>query len=69
MERSAHRHTWIASITRILHYYEAAGLLDRNESLCPVAPAPRHYDFVYARTEYARRRPDVSRIRSASLLL
>jgi hypothetical protein len=40
MEKSAHWHTWIASITRILHYCEAAGLFDSNESLCPVATAP-----------------------------
>ena len=40
MEKSAHRHTWIASITRILHYCEAAGLFDSNESLRPVATAP-----------------------------
>jgi len=44
MEKSAHWHTWIASITRILHYCEAAGLFDSNESLCPVATAPRQYD-------------------------
>ena len=40
MEKSAHRHTWIASVTRILHYCEAAGLFDSNEPLCPVATAP-----------------------------
>ena len=40
MEKSADRHTWIASITRILHYCEAAGLFDSNESLRPVATAP-----------------------------
>ena len=40
MEKSAHRHAWIASITRILHYCEAAGLFDGNEPLCPVATAP-----------------------------
>jgi hypothetical protein len=49
MEKSAYWHTWIASITRILHYCEAAGLFDRNESLCPVATAPRQYDSDDAR--------------------
>jgi hypothetical protein len=58
MEKSAHRHTWIASITRILHYCEAAGLFDSNEPLCPVATAPRQYDSDYARAIYARRRPE-----------
>src|SRR6202022_1912825 len=48
----------IASITRILHYCEAAGLFDRNESVCPVAPAPRQYDSDDARAIYARRRPE-----------
>jgi len=48
IEKSAHRHTWIASITRILHYCEAAGLFDSNEPLCPVATAPRQYDPDYA---------------------
>jgi hypothetical protein len=58
MEKSAHRHTWIASVTRILHYCEAAGLFDSNESLCPVATAPGQYDSDYARAIYARRRPE-----------
>ena len=58
MEKSAHRHTWIASITRILHYCEAAGLFDSNEPLCPVATAPRQYDSDDARAIYARRRPE-----------
>ena len=58
MEQSAHRHTWIASITRILHNREAAGLFDSNEALCPVASAPRQYDPDYARAIYARRRPE-----------
>ena len=58
MEKSAHRHTWIASVTRILHYCEAAGLFDSNESLCPVATAPRQYDSDDARAIYARRRPE-----------
>ena len=58
MEKGAHRHTWIASITRILHYCEAAGLFDRNESVCPVATAPRQYDSDDARAIYARRRPE-----------
>ena len=58
MEKSAHRHTWIACITRILHYCEAAGLFDRNESVCPVATAPRQYDSDDARAIYARRRPE-----------
>jgi hypothetical protein len=58
MEKSAHRHTWIASITRILHYCEAAGLFDSNESFCPVAAAPRQYDTGDARAVYARRRPE-----------
>ena len=58
IEKSAHRHTWIASITRILHYCEAAGLFDSNEPLCPVATAPRQYDSDYARAIYARRRPE-----------
>jgi hypothetical protein len=48
MEKSAHWHTWIASITRILHNREAAGLFDSNEPLCPVATAPRQYDPDYA---------------------
>jgi hypothetical protein len=48
MEQSAHRHTWIASITRILHNREAAGLFDSSEPLCPVATAPRQYDPDYA---------------------
>jgi hypothetical protein len=48
MEQSAHRHTWIGSITRILHNREAAGLFDSNEPLCPVAAAPRQYDPDYA---------------------
>ena len=39
IEKSAHRHTWIASITRILHYCEAAGLFDSNEPFGPVATA------------------------------
>jgi hypothetical protein len=39
MEKSAHRHTWIASITRILHYCEAAGLFDSNEPSCGGPPA------------------------------
>ena len=56
MEKSAHRHTWIASITRILHYCEAAGLFNSNESFCPVATASRQYDSDYARAVYARRR-------------
>ena len=58
MEKSAHRHTWIASVTRILHYCEAAGLFDSNESFCPVAAAPRQYDTGDARAVYARRRPE-----------
>jgi hypothetical protein len=58
MEKSAHRHAWIASITRILHYCEAAGLFDSNEPLCPVAAAPRQHDPDYARAIYARRRPE-----------
>ena len=58
MEKSAHWHTWIASITRILHYCEAAGLFDSNESLCPVATAARQYDSDDARAIYARRRPE-----------
>ena len=58
MEKSAHRHAWIASITRILHYCEAAGLFNSNESFCPVATAPRQYDPDYARAIYARRRPE-----------
>ena len=58
MEKSAHRHTWIASITRILHYCEAAGLFDSNEPLCPVATAPGQYDSDYARAIYVRRRPE-----------
>jgi hypothetical protein len=37
MEKSVHRHTWITRITRILHYCEAAGLFNSNESFCPVA--------------------------------
>ena len=49
MEKSAHRHTWIASVTRILHYCEAAGLFDSNEPLCPVATAPGKYNSDYAR--------------------
>src|SRR5207237_3414036 len=40
MEKSVHRHTWIASITRILHYCEAAGPFNSNESFCPVATPP-----------------------------
>ena len=40
MEESVRRHTWIASVTRILHYCEAAGLFDSNEPFCPVAPPP-----------------------------
>ena len=56
MEKSAHRHTWIASITRILHNCEAAGLFNSNESFCPVATAPRQYDSDYARAVHARRR-------------
>ena len=58
MEKSAHRHTWIASITRILHYCEAAGLFDSSESACPVATAARQDDADYARAVYARRRPE-----------
>ena len=58
IEESARRHTWIACITRILHYCEAAGLFDRNESVCPVATAPRQYDSDDARAIYARRRPE-----------
>ena len=58
MEKSAHRHTWIASITRILHYCEAAGLFDSNEPSCPVTTAARQYDADYARAVYARRRPE-----------
>ena len=44
MEKSAPRHTWIASIPRILLYCEAAGLFNSNESLCPVATALCQYD-------------------------
>ena len=40
MEKSGRRHTRITSITRILHYCEAAGLFDSNKPLCPVASAP-----------------------------
>ena len=58
MEESARRHTWIASITRILHYCEAAGLFDSNEPFCPVATAPGQYDSHYTRAIYARRRPE-----------
>jgi hypothetical protein len=58
MEESVHRHTWIASITRILHYCEAAGLFDSNEPFCPVVAAARLYDSDYARAVYARRRPE-----------
>ncbi len=58
MEKNAHRHTWIASVTRILHYCEAAGLFDSNEPLCPVVTAPGQYDSDYARAIYARRRPE-----------
>ena len=58
MEESARRHTWIASITRILHYCEAAGLFDSCESSCPVVTAARQYDADYARAVYARRRPE-----------
>jgi hypothetical protein len=57
MEKSVRRHTWIASITRILHYCEAAGLFDSNEPFCPVATSPGQYDSDYARAIYARRRP------------
>ena len=56
-DKSVYRHTWIKSIIRILHYCEAAGLFDSNESYCPVATAPRQYDSDYARAIYARRRP------------
>ena len=55
IEKSAPRHTWIASITRILHYCEAAGLFDSNEPSCPVTTAARQYDSDYARAVYARR--------------
>src|ERR1700730_13990589 len=58
IEESARRHTWVASITRILHYCEAPGLFDSNEPLCPVATAPRQYDSDHARAIYARRRPE-----------
>ena len=58
MEKSVHRHTWITRITRILHYCEAAGLFNSNESFCPVATAPRHHDPDYARAVHARRRPE-----------
>ena len=57
MEESARRHTWIASITRILHYCEAAGLFDSNEPLCPVATAPGQYD-----SDYARAMPPTGRV-------
>jgi hypothetical protein len=57
MEKSAQRHIWIKSTIRILHYCEAAGLFDSNESFCPVATTPRQYDSDYARAIYARRRP------------
>jgi len=40
----------------VLHYCEAAGLFDSNESFCPVATTPRQYDSDYARAIYARRR-------------
>jgi hypothetical protein len=40
MEKSVHRHTWIASITRILHYCEASGLFNSNESFVPSLPPP-----------------------------
>jgi hypothetical protein len=58
IEESARRHTWIACITRILHYCEAAGLFDSNEPFCPVATAPGQYDSNYTRAIYARRRPE-----------
>src|SRR5882672_12963504 len=58
MEKSAHRHTWIASITWILHYCEAAALFNSNEPFCPVATTARQYDSHYARAVYARRRPE-----------
>ena len=58
MAKSAQRHTWIASITRILHYCEAAGLFDSNEPSCPVTTAARQYDSDHARAVYARRRPE-----------
>src|SRR5882724_11872238 len=48
----------VTSITRILHYCEAAGLFNSNESFCPVATAPRQQDPDYARAIYARRRPE-----------
>ena len=58
IEESARWHTWVASITRILHYCEAASLFNSYEPLCPVATAPRQYDSDYARAVYARRRPE-----------
>jgi hypothetical protein len=57
MEKSVHRHTRITSITRILHYCEAAGLFNSNESFCPVATPPQ-YDPDYARAICVRRRPE-----------
>src|SRR6202022_2672939 len=58
IEESARWHTWVASITRILHYCEAASLFDSNEPLCPVATAAGQYDSHYTRAIYARGRPE-----------
>src|ERR1700730_12613668 len=44
MEQSAHRHTWIASITRILHNREAAGGRNAGESCGDGEPRLNSYD-------------------------
>ena len=47
------RHTWIASVTWILHYCEATGLFNSNESFRRVATTPV--------SEAGRVRPEGSR--------